>query len=80
MSLQYHLSSDLRRIRTDKLSLSQEKMAEKLDISTRQYGNLENGRALPSLKIFLRLVYLMELNTEDYREEILRELPENQTE
>ena len=43
-------------------------VANILSISLREYQNIEYGPVTPHLKTFLRLVYLFELNIDDYRE------------
>ena len=52
--LQKHFTQTLKAKRAE-LEYTQEKMAEKIDISWKQYSNLERGKNLPNLKTFLNI-------------------------
>lgn len=49
----------------DELGLTQENMAEKICISTRQYADLENGKRLPSIATFINILIVFELDANE---------------
>jgi transcriptional regulator with XRE-family HTH domain len=51
----------LRRIRTDR-GFTQQKMAEKIDLSIRQYQNLEANTQLPGYSVFKSIVEQLQVN------------------
>lgn len=51
----------LRRIRTDR-SFTQQKMAEKIDLSIRQYQNLETNAQLPGYSVLKSIVERLHVN------------------
>lgn len=48
------------------LGISQEEMASKLEISTRQYSNLETGKSLCSMKILALFLEHSGVNKDDF--------------
>ncbi len=51
----------LRRIRTER-GLTQQKMAEKIDLSIRQYQNLETNSQLPGYNVLRNIVEQLQVN------------------
>lgn len=49
--------------------LTQEEVAEAVSISVRWYQKLEQGLFLPSAKVMLRLIFLLDLDIEPLRAE-----------
>jgi len=51
-----------------KMGLTQEQLAEKLDISTRQFQRIEAGDATPGLKTLQKLVLVLNISDKDLGE------------
>ena len=68
MSFKLLFSGDLRRTR-DSMGWTQPFVADLVSITLREYQNIENGKRIPKTETFLRLVYLFDLDIENYREE-----------
>ena len=45
-----------------KLSLIQEELAEKIDLSTQHLSKVENGHSIPSLETFLKLMQVLNID------------------
>ena len=69
MSFNLLFSKDIFDART-KSNFTQQKTAERVGLSIRQYQNIESGRAIPKTETFLKLVYLFDLDINNYREVI----------
>ena len=54
----------LRKVRREK-NLSQEYMAEKLEITQKAYSNIENGKTTLKNDILLKLAKILDLNPDD---------------
>ena len=67
MSINHTLAHELFLHRTA-LGYTQEEVSEMVDISTRWYQELENGRRIPNSCIFIRLLFVLELDIEVFRE------------
>lgn len=74
MCFEFIFSGDLYHARK-KHGWSQQKVAEMIAISVREYQNIERGRVTPHLKTFLRLVFLFDLDIELYREVLAVHVP-----
>ena len=68
VSFKFQFSGDLRRMRESK-GWTQPFVAGLVSITLREYQNIEGGKCVPSVETFLRLVYLFDLDIENYREE-----------
>lgn len=74
MSFKLLFSGDLRRTRDSK-GWTQPFVANAVSITLREYQNIEGGKRLPNTETFLKLVYLFDLNIENYREEFEIHVP-----
>lgn len=74
-SFKSHFASDVYHARTAIPEFTQAHAAEILGISLREYQFIESGDRVPGAEIFLRLVYLFELNIDNYREDIFSHVP-----
>ena len=52
----------------DKSGFTQAEVAEKVDISLRNYQYIEQGRVIPRGGTLLKLIYLFDLDIDRYRE------------
>lgn len=68
------LSGDLVNARYAK-GYNQMYVAEIADLSVREYQRIEKGLRVPGAEPFLRLVYLLDLDVESYREVVMRDVP-----
>ncbi len=48
------------------LGLTQEQLAEKLNCNLSYLGNLERGQNIPSLKLFCRMILILNLSADDF--------------
>lgn len=71
MSFKTHFASDIYHIRTDKLKLTQQQVADTVSISLREYQKIEKGEIAPGSEIFLRLVFFLGVDIERYRQDLL---------
>ena len=69
MSLEGTFASQIYNART-KRSLTQNEVAEAVQISVRWYQELEKGTRLPGAVVMLRLILFFGLNVEVFREEV----------
>ena len=67
MSFKLLFSGDLRRTR-DSMGWTQTFVADLVSITLREYQNIESGKRIPKTETFFRLVYLFDLDIENYRE------------
>ena len=65
----HHLAEDLINARTEK-GLNQMFAAELSNLSVREYQHIEKGLRIPRADHFLRMVYFLDLDVENYREEL----------
>lgn len=68
MSLKSLFALEASRART-KLGLTQQQVAEAISISVRWYQCIEAGSFLPGSTVMLRLILLLQLDVEEFREE-----------
>lgn len=73
MSFKTHFASDIYHIRTDKLKLTQQQVADAVSISLREYQKIEKGEIAPGSEIFLRLVFFLGVDIERYRQDLLNQ-------
>lgn len=69
MTLHYKISSEILHARKN-LNLTQEQVAEALDISVRWYQRIEKGERLPGTIVLLRIILLLHIDVEQFREEV----------
>ena len=69
VQLRKEMSSRFRSTR-QQLDISQEKMAELLDISPRAYNDLENGKSLCSTVVFLHYLQISKTNVTELLAEL----------
>lgn len=62
---------DIRQARKE-LGITQEQAAERLQVSTNEYKNLEAGRYWPKLPLFFRITRLFGLKPQEYEEEAIQ--------
>ena len=74
MSFKFLFSGDLRRIR-DSMGWTQPFVADLVSITLRDYQTIESGRRSPKTETFLKLVFLFDLDIENYREEFEIRVP-----
>ena len=55
------IGKKIKRIRLEK-GISQEKLAEQIDISTRQMCMIENGNSYPSLETFINISEVLDID------------------
>lgn len=67
MSFKFPFSGDLRRT-CDSMGWTQPFVADLISITLREYQNIESEKRIPKTETFLRLVYLFDLDIENYRE------------
>lgn len=70
----FRLSGDLVNARYAK-GYTQMYVAEVANLSPREYQRIEKGTISPGAEPFLRLVYLLDLDVESYREVVMRDVP-----
>ncbi len=49
-----------------KAKLSQAELSEKIDMTDKNLGNIENGKQFPQVNNFLRLIEFLDLSLEDF--------------
>lgn len=69
MTLNYKISSEIFHARK-RLDLTQEQVAEAIDISVRWYQRIEKGERLPGSVILLRIILFLHIDVEQFREEV----------
>ena len=69
MKLNQKFAKALYRARTE-LNYTQDEVAEAVSITKRWYQKLESGIKLPGAVTMLRLILFLNLNIEDFREEV----------
>lgn len=74
MSFRFTFSGELYHLRKAN-GWSQQYVADQINVSLREYQNIESGKRLPHVESFLRLVYLFELDIAKYREEVMANVP-----
>lgn len=74
MSFRFTFSGELYHLRKAN-GWSQQYVADQINVSLREYQNIESGKRLPHVESFLRLVYLFELDIAKYREEVMTNVP-----
>lgn len=79
MTLKGKLSGDMVKARKAR-GWTQMEAAEMLDVSTREYQNIESGRCEPGTKRFLRIVYMYDLEITEYIRELDIEIPKEEGE
>ena len=67
LSIKFRFSSAVYRARRKK-GLTQEQVAEVVDISVRWYQKIEKGEVLPSTELTLHLIEYLEINAADLAE------------
>ena len=75
MSFKMHFGHDIYHLRTDSLKLTQQQVADAIPISLREYQKIEKGEIVPGSEIFLRLVFFLNVNIENYRQDVLNRPP-----
>ena len=75
MSLKKRLSHDIFHARTDDRKLTQQQAADAVFISLREYQKIEKGEISPGSEIFLRLVFFLNVNIENYRQDLFNWSP-----
>ena len=75
MSFKTHFGHDIYHVRTDKRKLTQQQVADATFISLREYQKIEKGEIVPGSEIFLRLVFFLNVNIENYRQDVLNRPP-----
>ena len=70
MSFKMHFGHDIYHVRTDK-----QQVADAVFISLREYQKIEKGEIVPGSEIFLRLVFFLNVNIENYRQDVLNRPP-----
>ena len=73
--LKMHFGHDIYHVRTDKRKLTQQQVADATFISLREYQKIEKGEIVPGSEIFLRLVFFLNVNIENYRQDVLNRPP-----
>ena len=53
------------RKRRDKLGITQEKLAEKVDLSVSYMGAIERGEKLPKLKVFINIANALKVSSDE---------------
>ena len=61
----YTIADNIRKIRTEKFQESQERFAERLNISPRTVQNIEGGRSLPKLPILIKIARVSGLTIDE---------------
>lgn len=74
MTFRFQFSGDLVRTRQAK-GWTQMDVSNLIDLSLREYQNIEGGKCVPGAEIFLKLVFLFELDIERYREGLAVRVP-----
>ena len=64
-----------KRVREARNNMTQELLAEKIDISSVYLSRIENGKAKPSLVIILKIAYILNKNPGYFLSEIAYEAP-----
>ena len=75
MSFRTHFGHDIYHIRMDKLKGTQQQIADAVFISLREYQKIEKGEISPGSEIFLRLVFFLNVNIENYRQDLFNWSP-----
>ena len=65
---------DILKSRRTEAKLSQQEIADKINIAQTYYSDIERGRTLPGLKTCLKLAVVLGFNMEDLKESVREEL------
>lgn len=76
MTFRMHFGSDLYHIRTETRKLTQQQVADAAFISLREYQKIEKGELSPGSEIFLRLVFFLDVDIENYRQDVVNSVPD----
>lgn len=71
MTFKMHFGNDLYHIRTETRKLTQQQVADAAFISLREYQKIEKGELSPGSEIFLRLVFFLDVDIENYRQDVV---------
>ena len=74
MSFKLRFSGDLRQAR-DAKGWTQPFVTDIVSTTLREYQNIESGKQIPKTETFLKLVFLFDLDIENYREEFEIHVP-----
>ena len=57
-----NLLAEIIKLQRKKLGLTQEELAEKIDLSTQHLSKIENGHSVPSLETFLKIIEILHID------------------
>lgn len=66
MNTNANMLGDMIREAREQLHLTQEEVAEKLQVNLTHYGNIERGTNNPSLPLFIKIVKILNLSVDAY--------------